>query len=87
MALKLEILLTAVDRLSAPLEAARLRLAALTGPVTALAGATQRLGRAAGVDALAGALGRVGGAARDAAGAVAQVATRAGLLAGAARAT
>lgn len=79
MAMKLEILLTAVDRLSAPLQNVQRRLDGLTTPIRRIAAATANLGNAAGLDRLAAAASRAGSA-------LGQVAGRVGIATGAATA-
>ncbi len=76
--LRLQILLQAVDRLTAPMRAVEARLAAVGA-------AAQRIGRESGATRLAGAMGRVASSAGNAALAIGRVsATAAGLGAGAA---
>jgi hypothetical protein len=75
--LRLQILLQAVDRLTAPMRAVEARLAAVGA-------AAQRIGRESGATRLAGAMGRVASSAGNAALAIGRVsATAAGLGAGA----
>jgi phage tail tape-measure protein len=77
--MKLEVLLTAVDRLSAPLQNVQRRLDGLTTPIRRIAAATANLGNAAGLDRLAAAASRAGSA-------LGQVAGRVGIATGAATA-
>lgn len=78
--MRLEILLQAVDRLSAPVTAARAKLEALTRPIQAVAAATARVAAAPGWRLLGASLAATTRGAMAAASAVTSLGARAGLL-------
>ena len=78
--LRLSILVEAIDRASQPLAALQARLGGIAAGMLAVGQAAQRLSNVSGASVLAGALGNVAGRARDAAGAVAGLTARLGII-------
>lgn len=78
--LRLSILIEAIDRASQPLAALQARLGGIAAGMLAVGQAAQRLSNVSGASVLAGALGNVAGRARDAAGAVAGLTARLGII-------
>ncbi|MCA3418089.1 MAG: hypothetical protein INF88_04240 [Roseomonas sp.] len=78
--LRLSILIEAIDRASQPLAALQARLGGIAAGMLAVGQAAQRLSNVSGAGVLAGALGNVAGRARDAAGAVAGLTARLGII-------
>ena len=78
--LRLSILVEAIDRASQPLAALQARLGGIAAGMLAVGQAAQRLSNVSGAGVLAGALGNVAGRARDAAGAVAGLTARLGII-------